>query len=218
MESDNLPKSLQEAIRYFTDPAVCLKFVANLRWPNGPVCPRCGGEEASVLSTRRVWKCKSCKKQFSLKVGTIFEDSPLGLDKWLAAIWMTANCKDGVSSYEVHRALGITQKTAWFLLHRIRLAMHTRTFDKMAGDVDAGETYVGGKVRSMDKEKRARLMKGRGTAGKTAVIGLLERHSGTRFFQVRSSVFDKRRNLKNYAEINFQGRRGRHAVCLSLRH
>ena len=113
METNTTPQTLLEAIRYFSDPKVCLDFVASLRWPDGkPTCPRCQFQETSFLSTRSLWKCKACKKQFSVKVGTIFEDSPLGLDKWLAAIWLIANAKNGVSSWELHRALGITQKTA----------------------------------------------------------------------------------------------------------
>ncbi len=149
MKDTILPQTLQDAIRYFSDPDVCLKFVAELRWPNGPYCPRCQGKELSFLSTRRLWKCKECKKQFSVKVGTIFEDSPLGLDKWLAVIWMIANDKNGISSYEIHRGLGITQKSAWFLLHRIRLAMKTGTFQKLNGTVEADETFIGGKSQNM---------------------------------------------------------------------
>ena len=144
METTNLPKTLQEAIRHFTDSDVCLKFVVELRWPNGPVCPRCQGKELSFLSTRRLWKCKACKKQFSVKVGTIFEDSPLGLDKWLAGIWLIANAKNGVSSWEIHRALGITQKSAWFMGHRIRLAMRLGHFRKMKDVVESDETFIGG--------------------------------------------------------------------------
>jgi transposase-like protein len=122
------PKTLLEAIQYFADPDRCLQFMVELRWPNGITCPRCESSAVLFLSTRRLWKCKGCKKQFSVKVGTSMEDSPLGLDKWLTAIWLIANAKNGISSYEIHRALGITQKSAWFLLHRIRLAMQTDTF------------------------------------------------------------------------------------------
>ena len=130
MEANNaVPETLLDAIRYFAEPDVCLSFMVSLRWPNGVTCPSCGNTENSFLSTRKLWKCKGCKKQFSVKVGTIFEDSPIGLDKWLPALWMVCNCKNGVSSYEVARALGVTQKTAWFMLHRIRLAMQTETFD-----------------------------------------------------------------------------------------
>jgi len=128
MSESELPTSLIEAIRYFSDQDVCVEFVVRLRWPDGPVCPRCGGTEHSYLTTRRLWKCKSCKRQFSVKVGSIFEDSAIPLDKWLAAMWMIANSKNGVSSHEMARSLGITQKSAWFLLHRIRLAMQTGTF------------------------------------------------------------------------------------------
>ena len=117
------PKTLQEAIRYFSDEQVCIDTVAALRWPRGPVCPKCGSKQHYYLASQRRWKCKSCARQFSVKVGTIFEDSPLPLDKWLCALWMLVSCKNGVSSYEVHRALGITQKSAWFVLHRLRFAL-----------------------------------------------------------------------------------------------
>lgn len=169
------PQTLQEAIIYFSDPDVCLNFVAGLRWPNGVACPHCGSTEHSFVSTRRIWKCKGCKKQFSVKVGTIFEDSPIGLDKWLCAIWMIANDKNGVSSYEVHRAIGVTQKTAWFMLHRIRLAMQSGTFQKLSGEVEADETFVGGKAANMHKDKREAKIKGRGASGKAIVFGVRER-------------------------------------------
>ena len=181
------PKTLTEAIRYFSDPDVCLQFVANLRWSNGIVCPHCGAkDEHYFIKTRRIWRCKSCTKQFSVKVGTIFEDSALGLDKWLTAIWMIANDKNGISSYEVARALGITQKSAWHMMHRIRLAMQTGSFKKLSGDVEVDETYIGGKARNM--HKGARKAKGTGGAGKTAVIGLLERHSEGGHSTVRTEV------------------------------
>jgi transposase-like protein len=124
------PQTLLEAIRYFSDPDVCVEFVAKLRWPEGPVCPTCGCLDHSYISTRRIWKCKACKRQFSVKVGTIFEDSAIPLDKWLAAVWLIANSKNGISSHELGRALGMTQKSAWFVLHRIRLAMQEGSFDK----------------------------------------------------------------------------------------
>src|SRR4051794_41977132 len=127
------PESLIEAVRYFSDLDFCTAYVAKLRWPDGPVCPRCDGREHSYLSTRRVWKCKSCKRQFSVKVGTIFEDSPIPLDKWLASIWLIANAKNGISSYEIGRSVGLTQKSAWFVLHRVRLAMETGSFDSLSG-------------------------------------------------------------------------------------
>lgn len=136
-EQVSAPTTLREAILYFADQDRALDFIVQLRWPNGVVCPRCGGESPSFLSTRRIWKCRECRQQFSAKVGTIFEDSPLGWDKWLPALWLLANAKNGISSYEVGRALGVTQKTAWFMLGRIRFAMQTKSFKKMRGDVEA---------------------------------------------------------------------------------
>lgn len=171
------PKTLIEAIKYFSDPDVCLDFVAKLRWPNGVACPTCGSTDLRFVKTRRIWECKAQheKRQFSVKVGTIFEDSAIGLDKWLAAIWMIANAKNGVSSYEVARGLGVTQKTAWFMMHRIRLAMGVDN-GKFSGTVEADETFIGGKAINMHKSKREKTIKGRGTIGKVAVMGLLERH------------------------------------------
>ena len=179
MESPaNTPKTLLEAIRYFSDLDVAVQFFAGLRWPDGPTCPACGlvDEKHYYLKTRRVWKCRSCKKQFSVKVGTIFGDSPLGLDKWLPAVWLIANCKNGISSYELAKDLGIQQKSAWFMLHRIRLAMQTGTFEKLSGQVEADETFISGKARNMHKSKREEKIAGRGTSGKVAVMRLLERY------------------------------------------
>jgi transposase-like protein len=174
------PETLIDAIRYFADADVSLHFMAALRWSNGVTCPHCSGIEHSFLKTRRIWKCKGCRKQFSVKVGTVFEDSPIGLDKWLPCIWMLVNCKNGISSYEVSRALGVTQKTAWFMLHRIRLAMQTKSFDKFGGPTEVDETFIGGRSRFMHKEKRERMIKGTGGMGKVAVMGLLERHGENR--------------------------------------
>lgn len=172
---NGLPRTLVEAVRFFSDQDICTEFVAALRWPDGPVCPRCGGREHSYLSTRRLWKCKACKRQFSVKVGTIFEDSPLGLDKWLCSIWLIANSKNGISSHELARAIGITQKSAWFVLHRIRLAMQTGTFDKMDGVIEADETFIGGLAKNMHKGARARKITGTGGTDKTIVAGIMER-------------------------------------------
>src|SRR5436190_7338494 len=143
--------TLLEAIKYFSDVNVATDFVAALRWPDGVTCQLCGAGQESCyrLSTRPLYKCRACKKQFSVKVGSIFEDSPIGLDKWLPALWMLVNCKNGVSSYEIARDLGITQKSAWFMLHRLRLAIQTKTFDKIGGQVEIDETYIGGKSRNM---------------------------------------------------------------------
>lgn len=178
MRHDTNPKTLVEAIRYFADPDVCLAFVANIRWPNGVTCPTCGRKDVRFLPTRRLWECKTKhpKRQFSVKVGTVFEDSPISVDKWLAAVWLIANSRNGVSSWEVSRSLGVTQKTGWFLLHRIRLAMQTGTFKKLSGEVEIDETFIGGRARFMHKSKRAKKIKGTGGLGKAAVLGLLERH------------------------------------------
>jgi transposase-like protein len=176
MSESKKPQTLIEAVRYFSDIDVCTDFVAKLRWPDGPVCSRCGCLEYSYLTTRRLWKCKGCKKQYSVKLGTIFEDSALGLDKWLPAIWLVANSKNGISSHELGRALGITQKSAWFVLHRIRLAMQTKSFLRLSGEVEVDETYIGGKARNMHKRDRERkgIKAGRPT-DKTPVVGMLER-------------------------------------------
>jgi transposase-like protein len=174
-QSQKLPSNLLEAIRYFSDLDVCTEYVAKLRWPNGPFCPSCGCTEYSYLTTRRVWKCKACERQYSVKVGTVFEESRLGLDKWLPAVWLAANSKNGISSHELGRALGITQKSAWFMLHRIRLAMQTNSF-LLSGEVEVDETYIGGKARNMHKSKRERKGSLRGrSAAKTPVVGMLER-------------------------------------------
>jgi hypothetical protein len=198
------PQSLLEAIRYFSDPDVCLDFMARLRWPDGePVCPTCGSRDVRFISTRRLWECKSNhpRRQFSIKVGTIFEDSPIGLDKWLAAIWMIANDKNGISSYELHRALDVTQKTAWFMLHRIRLAMCDESFDRMGGEVEVDETYIGGKSEFMHKERRARKITSTGPKGKTAVMGILERHGPDGRTRVRAKVVPSTRRRILLPEI-----------------
>ena len=183
MAATSLPTTLLAAVRYFADVEVATDFVAKLRWPNGPVCSRCEGTEYSYLTTRRLWKCKSCKKQYSVKVGTIFEDSALGLDKWLPAIWLIANSKNGISSHELGRALGVTQKSTWFMLHRIRLAMQTGSFEKFTGQIEVDETYIGGKARNMNAKTRARSNVGSGKVGKTAVLGMIQRGG-----QVRAQV------------------------------
>jgi len=146
----------------FATEAKCHDYLEHMRWPNGVECPICLSREVSYLSTRRLWKCKACKKQFSVKVGSIMEDSPIGLDRWMAAIWLIANAKNGISSYEIHRALGITQKSAWFLLHRIRKAMQNGSIVKIGGpgtEVEVDETYIGGKARNMHESRRARMRK-----------------------------------------------------------
>src|SRR6266566_2527922 len=127
----NSKSGLIEAIEHFSDPLVCLETVAKAKWPNGPECPKCSGTKVSFLKTRLMWTCLACRKQFSVKVGTIFEDSAIGLDKWLTAMWLLANCKNGISSYELAKDVRVTQRSAWFMLQRIRHAMHTGSINKM---------------------------------------------------------------------------------------
>lgn len=159
MESQEFPKSLMQAIRYFADPDVCVEFVASMRWPQGVTCPHCEGSKVSFLKSRRIWKCmaKECHKQFSAKTGTIFEDSPISLDKWMTAIWLVVNCKNGISSYELARDLKLTQKSAWFVLHRVRVALADGDWSKMGGGdggpVEVDETYIGGKIKNMHTDQ-----------------------------------------------------------------
>jgi transposase-like protein len=192
------PETLQDAIVYFGDPERCFQYALNLRWPNGAVsCLRCGSEEHSFIRTRRIWFCKGCKKQFTLKVGTIFEDSPLALDKWMCAFWMLCNCKNGVSSCEIARAIGITQKSAWFMMHRIRKAPHDDVAGgKLGGEVEADETFVGGKARNMHIGKRRRRITATGGKDKTAVMGILERGGN-----VRTGVVSNRKKALLQAEV-----------------
>jgi transposase-like protein len=171
------PNTLQEAIVYFSDFENCQRFMIEIRWPDGKVrCPHCQSEKVTYLATARLWKCygKHPRAKFSLKVGTVFEDSPIGLEKWFCAMWLVVNCKNGVSSYEIHRALKVTQKTAWFMDHRIRLAMQSGSFEKGSGEFEVDESFIGGLARNMHKDKKAKIT-GTGGAGKAIVMGLLDR-------------------------------------------
>lgn len=176
-QTHKTPRTLLEAVRYFADEDVAHSYAATLRWPEGPSCPRCGCREYSYLTTRKLWKCKdrNCRYQYSLKKNTIFEDSPLGFDKWLPAIWLLVNAKNGISSHELARALGIHQESAWHMLGRIRLAMELGSFEKLSGEVEADETYVGGRGSNMHKSEKAKYGGQRGTAYKTPVLGMIER-------------------------------------------
>ncbi len=191
---DEIPATLLEAVRYFSDIENCNHFMAEIKWPNGKiVCPKCGNESCHELASRKgTLKCNkaACQKQFSYKVGTIFEDSPLGLDKWFVAIWSIANCKNGISSHELGRALGVTQKTAWFMLHRIRKAMESGSFEKLAGEVESDETFIGGKAANMHKAVRERKIQGRGSVGKTPVQGLVERGGRIKTFVIPGATAD----------------------------
>src|SRR5438552_8396643 len=185
------PETLHDAIKYFANDDHAFDFLKSIRWLDGVVkCPRCGSTEVFFLSTRKIWKCKAKheKQQFSVKVGTVLEDSPIALDKWLCAFWLIANCKNGISSYELAKDIGVTQKSAWFMLHRIRLAMQDGSIEKLSGRVEADETFIGGKARNMHADKRAKLQKGRGSIGKVAVMGLLARNSPERASRIKVRV------------------------------
>jgi len=198
MNTDDLPKTHLEAVRYFSDLEVCHEFLVSMRWPAGVECPKCGSKNVGKFSGRRkVCNCKNCKKQFTAKVGTIFEDSPLGLDLWFVAIWMILNAKNGISSCELGRALGIKQQSAWFVGHRIRYALERGTFVKMGGIVEVDESYIGGKARFMHaKDKKRRGITGTGMVGKTAVMGLLERHSRKGASRIIAEVLPGRANKR----------------------
>ncbi len=193
------PRTLQAAIAYFADPQRAFEAAVRFRWPGGDVtCPRCGQAKHSFIKTRRIWFCYVCKKQFTVKVGTIFEDSPLGMDKWMTALWMLGNCKNGISSYELAKALGIHQGSAWFMMHRIREAMKDDKTFKFGGpgnEVESDETFVGPNPYKMHKSRKLKLQQIRGQhrrgdvyAGKTAVAGILDRETR----KVRAKVVPKR--------------------------
>jgi transposase-like protein len=188
MTENNIPETALEAIRHYGDLDNCHNFFVNLRWPNGVRCPHCDSKEiGKLVMPRRVWNCKGCKKQFTAKVGSIFEDSPLGLDKWIPAVWLIVNAKNGISSCELARTLGVTQKTAWHMGHRIRKAVHAGNFTgKLSGTVEVDETYIGGKARNMHRGNRP--VRASGPVGKTAVQGLLERHSTKGMSRVKLKV------------------------------
>lgn len=184
----NEPKTLQDAIKYFSNEQTCIYTIATLRWKDGkPTCPSCAHKEHYWFETQKRWKCKNCGRQFSIKRGTIFEDSALPLDKWLVALWMLVNCKNGISSYEIARDLGITQKSAWFMLQRLRLALQSRSIAKLgggSGEVEVDETFIGGKARNMHLKERERRITGTGGKDKTIVFGALERGGKVKAFVV----------------------------------
>jgi|SRR5665213_1058866 len=194
-----LPSTLQEAIIYFADPKNCNVFLAGLRWPDGKVqCPYCGSEKVTYLEKQNRYKCYGGhpKAQFSIKVGTVMEDSPISLDKWLAALWLVVNCKNGISSCEVAKDLGITQKSAWFLNHRIRMMLHDGSVEKASGHVEADETFIGGKARNMHIAERKRRITGTGGKDKTAVLGIVERGG-----KIRTMVVPNRKKKALQSEV-----------------
>src|SRR5712691_2526522 len=187
----NEPKSLQEAIIYFSNPDNCIDYLALSRWPDGVICPTCGSTKVKFRANRRTWTCSShhAKREFSVKVGTVMEDSAIPLDKWLTAIWLVTNCKNGISSYEIARDVKVTQKSAWFMLHRIRLGLQDEFFgSKLGGEVEVDESFIGGKARNMHASKRQRRITGTGGKDKTAVMGILERGG-----KVRTTVIPNRK-------------------------
>lgn len=223
---NDTPKSLLGAVRYFSDPKVCFETMLGAKYPDGKItCPRCQGDKVGVIRSRSMLQCKAkdCRKQFSVKVGTIFEDSPLGLDKWFVAVWCIANAKNGISSCELARSLEVTQKTAWFMLHRIRLAMKTGTFRKLAGDVEVDETFVGGKAKNMHKRKRAATISGRGPVGKAIVQGLLERGGEVRAMVVANTDDNTlqttvRRNVEFNSRVYTDAAPAYGGLCLNYFH
>jgi transposase-like protein len=201
------PKTLQQAIQYFSDEQTCIDAVAMMRWPDGPRCPDCLGDDAKnpyYIKTQKRWKCRTCRRQFSVKVETVMEDSPIPLQKWLPALWMLISCKNGISSWELHRSLGVSQKAAWFMLHRLRFALKSTPFGQKLGGPDSSgvevdESFIGGKVRNMHKDRRIRFAAESGHAGgytgKAVVMGILDRDER----KVRASVVPntKRETLQN---------------------
>src|SRR5580704_7455804 len=180
------PKTLAEAIVYFSDADNSLRYLAAKRWPNGVECPYCSTKEPMFLASRRIWKCRAtkCRKQFSVKVGTVLNESPIPVEKWLTAMWLVANCRNGVSSCEIARDLGLTQKTAWFMLHRIRESMQDKTATKLAGEVEVDESFIGGKARNMHRARRERVITGTGGKDKAIALGMVERGGNVRTFAV----------------------------------
>jgi transposase-like protein len=218
-DENEIPKTLQEAIIYFSNPDTALDFAVSIRWPNGVKCPRCGSSHVSFTAKRRVWTCEDCPKrqQFSVKVGTIMEDSPIKLDKWLTAIWLISSAKNGISSYELHRALGITQKSAWFLGHRIRLALQSGTMEKMSGHVEADETYIGGKARLMNNKQKRKRGRGTGGVGKAIVMGLLQRGGKGKTSTVKVKHVPNAKRATVQGEVREYVLKGSHVFTDALR-
>ena len=192
------PTTLQEAVIYFSDPDNCIAYLVARRWPDGVTCPTCGNVKVSYLTSVRRWQCSSHhdKRQFTLKTGTVMEDSALSIDKWMVALWLGLNCKNGISSYEVSRALGVSQKSAWHMMHRVRFALHGEAQGKLSGHVEADETFIGGKARNMHVAQRRRRITGTGGKDKTAVLGIMERGD-----KVRTMVVPNRKKRTLQTEV-----------------
>jgi transposase-like protein len=203
---NEFPKTLHSAVKYFADPDVALQFAIKMRWPDGVVkCPRCNSLRVSFTAKRRVWTCEDCPKrrQFSIKVGTIMEDSPIPLDKWIVGMWLIMGAKNGISSYELHRALGITQKSAWFLGHRIRTTIQSGSVvkDQLKGIVEVDESWIGGSARNMHKSKKAKVMKGNCNTALTPVQGLLERGTREKCSQVKMQIIRSTKRAELHGNV-----------------
>lgn len=218
-QSDDLPQTLAECIRYFSDPQLCHDYLRTMRWPDGVTCPHCArkGVESRDLgfyTNRRLWRCQTCKKQFSVKVGMVFESSPLPLEKWLPCMWLIINAKNGISSYEIHRALGVTQKTAWFMLHRLRAALKSKT-QKLCGVTEADEAFIGGASKNMRKRKREERGIKRGGAGKSIVMGLLERTTRKAASKVRAMTIRTTDKANIHRETTGTSARARRSIPIN---
>ena len=197
------PQTLQQAIEFFADEMNCINYLARKRWPSGVTCPTCGSKDVTFLANQRRWKCKGkhARPQFSVKVGTVMEDSPIALKSWLLAMWQVVNCKNGISSYEIHRALGLTQKSAWFVDHRVRFALGLKPGNKLSGQVEADETFISGKARNMHHEKRERKITGTGGKDKVPVMGILERGPKSTGSRIRVKVIDNTKKKTVQSEV-----------------
>lgn len=199
------PKTLVEAIEAYSNEDACIQYLAAQRWPDGVVvCPTCGKPGAGYLQTQKRWQCSNRhpRRQFSIKVGTVMEDSPISLSKWLPVFWLVANCRNGISSYEIHRDLGVTQKTAWFMLQRVRLAMQDDlSGGNLAGEVEIDETFIGGKVRNMHKDKKMRVQRTSQKGDKAIVLGIVERAAHGKQKRVRATVIADRKAASIRPEV-----------------
>jgi transposase-like protein len=211
MAASTWPTTLQQAVVYFSNPETAFAEMVKFRWPDSVVkCPTCGSKNVYFTASRRIWECKEkhAKRQFSVKVGSIMEDSALGIDKWLVAVWLISSAKNGISSYELARSIGVSQKSAWFMLHRIRLAMQDESGGKIGGHVEVDETYIGGKARNMHIGRRKRIIKGTGGMGKVAVMGLLARHGKDGHSTIRLAVVENNQKSTLQAGVRSNVRRG----------
>jgi len=217
-DTNEFPKTLQAAIKHFADADTALQFMVSIRWPHGVKCPRCGSEKVSFTASRRVWTCECCPKrrQFSIKVGTIMEDSPIALGNWLVGTWLIVSAKNGISSYELHRTLGLTQKSAWFLGHRIRLALQNGTFEKLSAEIEADESYLGRKVRNMHADKKRKRGRGTGGVGKVIIMGLLERRKDDKSSTVKLKHVPNARRSTVQGEIRQHVADGSHVFTDAL--